>query len=49
MVRLIASNADHPRRARSRQSSKRRTALLAVKRPTRDDVFDLTARHADIH
>src|SRR5258708_40133701 len=32
-----------------RQSSNRRTGLLAVEGPIRDDVFDLTARHADIH
>src|SRR5260370_38076317 len=31
-----------------RQSSNRRTGLLAVEGPIRDDVFDLTARHADI-
>ena len=29
-----------------RQSSNRRTGLLAVEGPIRDDVFDLTARHA---
>src|SRR5258707_5794457 len=32
-----------------RQSSNRRTGLLAVEGPIRDDVFDLSARHADIH
>ena len=32
-----------------RLSSNRRTGLLAVEGPIRDDVFDLTARHAHIH
>src|SRR5260370_28020910 len=45
------SNAGHPRSASLgiRQSSYRRTGLLALEGPIRDDVFDLTARHADIH
>src|SRR5260221_6328731 len=32
-----------------RQSSNRRTGRLAVEGPIRDDVFDITARHAAIH
>src|SRR5260370_22077311 len=45
------SNAGHPRSASLgiRQSSYRRTGFLALEGPIREDVFDVTARHADIH